>query len=155
MTQIRPPRLRLRIEDEVLCGPSMVFTNVYNSRSAIERKTECRTTLRRRGASLGANCMVVPGITVGRDAFVGAGDTLTRDCPDWALLIGSPAPQVGWASAYGDMIPLPLLGVGEWVCPVMEDRYVLAGDRLTRIPGPEDILAYVPGRDLQRAAARA
>ncbi|WP_125257787.1 acyltransferase [Brevundimonas fluminis] len=145
----------VELEDFVFCAPFMVFTHIAFPRAAVSRRQVFVKTRVGTGATLGANCTVVPGVAVGRGAFVGAGATLTRDCPDWALLIGSPARQVGWVSAYGDKIPLPLSGSGEWVCPVTEDRYVLADDQLTRIPGPEDILAYVPGRELQRVTARA
>ncbi len=83
------------LEDDVFCGPSMVFTNVYNPRAAIERKSEYRDTLVRRGATLGANCTIVCGVTVGEYAFVGAGAVVNRDVPDFALVVGVPARQVG------------------------------------------------------------
>jgi UDP-2-acetamido-3-amino-2,3-dideoxy-glucuronate N-acetyltransferase len=100
------------IEDEVFCGPSMVFTNVYNPRSAIERKAEYRPTLIRKGATLGANCTIVCGVTVGRFAFVGAGAVVNKDVPDHALMVGVPARRVGWMSASGSQ----LRGTGVVTC---------------------------------------
>lgn len=84
------------LEDEVFCGPSCVFTNVFNPRSFVERKHEYRTTLVKRGASIGANATVVCGTTLGRYCFVGAGSVVTKDVPDYALVYGSPAKQHGW-----------------------------------------------------------
>lgn len=89
------------LEDDVFCGPSMVFTNVVNPRSHVSRKDEYRTTLVRRGASLGANSTVVCGVTIGRYAFVGAGSVVTRDVPDYALVYGNPAKIRGWMCACG------------------------------------------------------
>jgi len=89
------------LEDDVFCGPSMVFTNVINPRSHVARKDEYRTTLVRRGASLGANCTIVCGVTIGRYAFVGAGSVVTRDVPDFGLVHGSPARLRGWVCACG------------------------------------------------------
>jgi UDP-2-acetamido-3-amino-2,3-dideoxy-glucuronate N-acetyltransferase len=94
------------LEDDVFCGPSMVFTNVVNPRSHVNRKDEYRQTLVRRGASLGANCTVVCGITIGRYAFIGAGAVVTRDVPDFALIYGNPARQRGWICACGIKLPL-------------------------------------------------
>lgn len=116
------------LEDDVFCGPSMVFTNVYNPRSAVSRKDEYRDTMVRRGATLGANCTIVCGVTVGQYAFVGAGAVVNRDVPDFALVVGVPAHQVGWMSRYGERLTLPLSGVGEAVCPHTGDRYVLEGE---------------------------
>jgi len=89
------------LEDDVFCGPSMVFTNVLNPRSHVVRRDEYRTTLVRKGASLGANCTVVCGTTIGRYAFIGAGSVVTRDIPDYALVYGNPARQRGWICACG------------------------------------------------------
>lgn len=92
------------LEDDVFCGPSMVFTNVYNPRSAVSRKEEYRDTLIKRGATLGANCTIVCGVTVGAYAFIGAGAVVKNDVPDFALLVGVPAKQIGWMSAYGEQL---------------------------------------------------
>jgi UDP-2-acetamido-3-amino-2,3-dideoxy-glucuronate N-acetyltransferase len=124
----------VHLEDGVFCGPSMVFTNVYNPRSFIERKDEYRTTLIRKGATLGANCTIICGVTVGEFAFVGAGAVVNRDVPAYALMVGVPARQVGWMSEYGEQLDLPLEGEGEVVCPHSGARYVLTGGTLSRIP---------------------
>ena len=113
------------LEDDVFCGPSMVFTNVHNPRSAVTRKAEYRRTLVRQGATLGANCTVVCGTTVGRYAFVGAGAVVSRDVPDFALVVGVPARQMGWMSRHGERLALPLQGDGEAACPATGDHYVL------------------------------
>lgn len=113
------------LEDDVFCGPSMVFTNVYNPRSAVVRKSEYRRTLVRRGATLGANCTVVCGITVGRYAFVGAGAVINRDVPDFALMVGVPARQIGWMSRHGERLDLPLAGDAQAACPATGERYLL------------------------------
>jgi UDP-2-acetamido-3-amino-2,3-dideoxy-glucuronate N-acetyltransferase len=118
------------LEDEVFCGPSMVFTNVYNPRAAVARKDEYRRTLVRRGATLGANCSVVCGVTIGQHAFIGAGAVVNRDVPDFALMLGVPARQVGWMSRHGERLELPLRGEGEAICPHTGDRYRLSGRRL-------------------------
>lgn len=96
------------LEDDVFCGPSMVFTNVYNPRSAVVRKHEYRRTLVRRGATLGANCTVVCGSTIGEFAFVGAGAVVTGDVPPHALVVGVPARQIGWMSEHGERLALPV-----------------------------------------------
>lgn len=113
------------LEDEVFCGPSMVFTNVYNPRAAIERKSEFRNTLVRRGATLGANCTIVCGVTIGEYAFVGAGAVVKDDVPDYALTVGVPARQIGWMSRYGERLDLPLSGNADVVCPHTGARYLL------------------------------
>lgn len=113
------------LEDDVFCGPSMVFTNVYNPRSAVTRKDEYRKTLIRRGATLGANSTIVCGTTVGEYAFVAAGAVINRDVPDFALMAGVPARQIGWMSRFGERLDLPLEGDGETVCAHTDDRYVL------------------------------
>lgn len=114
------------LEDGVFCGPSMVFTNVYNPRSFVERKNEYRNTLVRQGATLGANCTIVCGVEIGAFAFVGAGAVVNRSVPDFALVLGVPAKQVGWMSKYGEQIPLPVDGQGSYVCPHTGERYVLS-----------------------------
>jgi len=118
------------LEDEVFCGPSMVFTNVYNPRAAVARKGEYRRTLVKRGATLGANCTLVCGITIGEFAFVGAGAVVNRDVPDFALMLGVPARQAGWMSRFGERLALPLQGEAEAVCRHTGDRYRLTGGRL-------------------------
>lgn len=123
------------LEDNVFCGPSMVFTNVINPRAHVERKAEYRPTLVREGASLGANCTIVCGIVIGRFALVGAGAVVTRDVPDFALVSGVPARQVGWVSTYGEKLDLPLKGNGEATCPGSGARYRLDGDVLHELVG--------------------
>jgi UDP-2-acetamido-3-amino-2,3-dideoxy-glucuronate N-acetyltransferase len=108
------------LEDSVFCGPSMVFTNVVNPRSAIPRKTEIRPTLVSQGATLGANCTIVCGITIGRWAFVGAGAVVTKSVPDYALVVGNPARRVGWMCACG--IKLKVTG-GRALCQSCGTRY--------------------------------
>ena len=124
------------LEDGVFCGPSIVFTNVYNPRALIARKDEYRDTLVKRGATLGANCTVVCGVTVGEFAFVGAGAVVNKDVKPYALMVGVPARQVGWMSEFGEQIPLPLNGIGQYLCPHTDSCYVLAGDSLTKIQTP-------------------
>lgn len=120
------------LEDDVFCGPSMVFTNVINPRSAVSRKSEYRDTHVRKGATLGANCTIVCGVTIGAYAFIGAGSVVTKDVPDYALVVGVPARQTGWMSEYGEKLPLPLEGEGVAVCEHTKQRYVLSGTKLTR-----------------------
>ena len=121
------------LEDDVFCGPSMVFTNVYNPRSAVTRKDEYRRTLVRQGATLGANCTIICGATIGRYAFVGAGAVINRDVPDFALMLGVPARHAGWMSRYGERLALPLTGDGLAQCPNTPDRYVLTAGRLSLV----------------------
>jgi UDP-2-acetamido-3-amino-2,3-dideoxy-glucuronate N-acetyltransferase len=116
------------LEDDVFCGPSMVFTNVYNPRSAVTRKAEYRPTLVRRGATLGANCTIVCGTTIGSYAFVGAGAVINRDVPDFALMLGVPGRQAGWMSRFGERLALPLRGEAQAACPHTGDRYQLWGN---------------------------
>lgn len=124
------------LQEGVFCGPSMVFTNVYNPRALIERKSEYCDTLIKKGATLGANCTIICGVTVGAYAFVGAGAVITRDVPDFALMMGVPARQIGWMSAYGERLALPLLGYCSAVCPYTGDQYVLEDSLVTRVEGP-------------------
>ena len=119
------------IEDDVFCGPSMVFTNVYNPRSAVTRKNEYRPTLIKRGATLGANCTIVCGATVGEYAFVGAGAVITKDVPAYALMVGVPARQIGWTSKHGEKLKLPLSGDGNCICPVTGAQYHLHNNQVT------------------------
>lgn len=120
------------LQEGVFCGPSMVFTNVYNPRSLIERKSEYRDTLVKRGATLGANCTVVCGVTIGEFAFIGAGAVINKDVKPYALMVGVPAKQIGWMSEFGDQITLPLSGSGEYNCPHTGQRYHLTGEKLER-----------------------
>jgi UDP-2-acetamido-3-amino-2,3-dideoxy-glucuronate N-acetyltransferase len=118
-------------EDDVFLGPSMVFTNVYNPRSLIERKSEYRNTLVKKGATLGANCTIVCGTTIGEYAFVGAGAVINKDVKPYALMVGVPAKQIGWMSEYGEQIELPIEGSGMYVCPYTKKTYQLVGDHLS------------------------
>lgn len=120
------------LEEGVFCGPSMVFTNVYNPRSLIERKNEYRDTLVKTGATLGANSTIVCGVTIGAHAFVGAGAVVQQDIPDFALVVGVPARQIGWMSAYGERLDLPVTGEGVAVCLNTGDRYHLQNGSVTR-----------------------
>jgi len=119
------------LEDEVFCGPSVVFTNVYNPRAAVSRKAEYLRTLVKQGATLGANCTIVCGTTVGRYAFVGAGSVINRDVPDFALMVGVPARRIGWMSRHGVRLELPARGAGDASCPATGERYRLQGDHVT------------------------
>ena len=122
------------LEDDVFCGPSMVFTNVHNPRAAVIRKDEYRRTLVKQGASIGANATIVCGCTIGRYAFIGAGAVITKDVPDFALMAGVPARQTGWMSSYGERINLPLHGQGQARCPHTGDLYILQGQQVTCQP---------------------
>lgn len=123
----------VELEDDVFCGPSMVFTNVANPRSHVPRRDEYQRTLVRRGASLGANCTIVCGVTIGRYAFVGAGAVVTRDVPDYALVFGNPARQRGWMCACG--VRLATVGDGDTVCVACGARYRVAGTTLETVMG--------------------
>ena len=121
------------LEDDVFCGPSMVFTNVYNPRSHVSRKEEYRPTRVRRGATLGANCTIVCGIEIGEYAFVAAGAVVNRNVPDYALMAGVPARQIGWVSRHGERLDLPLTGSGEARCAGTGERYRLENGRLAAL----------------------
>lgn len=122
----------ITLENNVFCGPSVVFTNVYNPRAFIERKSEYKNTLVKQGATLGANCTIVCGVTIGEFAFVGAGALVRENLADFALVVGNPSRHVGWMSAYGEQLDLPLDGHEELKCQHTGDRYFLSGNRLTR-----------------------
>jgi len=124
------------LEDDVFCGPSMVFTNVHNPRAAVVRKHEYRRTLVKRGATLGANCTIVCGTTIGEHAFVGAGAVVSRDVPAFALMVGVPARRIGWMSRHGERLALPATGQGEAACPATGERYRLDGEQLTACNSP-------------------
>jgi len=121
------------LEEGVFCGPSMVFTNVYNPRSLVERKNEYRNTLVKKGATLGANCTVVCGTTIGEFAFVGAGAVVNKHVKPYALMVGVPAKQIGWMSEFGEQIPLPIIGGGSYICPHSGRHYLLENDNLKRV----------------------
>lgn len=120
------------LEEGVFCGPSMVFTNVYNPRSLIERKDQYRDTLVKKGATLGANCTIVCGVTIGAYAFVGAGAVVNKDVPAYALMVGVPAKQIGWMSEFGEQLDLPLKGQAQVTCSHTEAVYKLDGTTLTK-----------------------
>lgn len=123
----------VHLEEGVFCGPSMVFTNVYNPRALIERKAEYRETRVGRGTTLGANCTIVCGITLGQFSFVAAGAVINHDVKDYALMVGVPGRQIGWMSQYGEQLDLPLEGEAETTCPHTGTRYRLSGDTLSAI----------------------
>jgi len=119
------------LEEGVFCGPSMVFTNVYNPRSLIDRKAEYRDTLIKKGATLGANCTIVCGVEVGKYAFVGAGSVVNKDVKPYALMVGVPAKQIGWMSEYGEKLDLPIQGKAKTTCPHTGRTYQLINDVLS------------------------
>jgi UDP-2-acetamido-3-amino-2,3-dideoxy-glucuronate N-acetyltransferase len=123
----------VHLEEGVFCGPSMVFTNVYNPRSLVERKNEYRDTLVKRGATLGANCTIVCGITIGEHAFIGAGAVVNKDVLDYAMIVGVPGKQIGWMSEYGEKLDLPVSGNTEALCPHTQDKYVLNNGVVTKV----------------------
>jgi UDP-2-acetamido-3-amino-2,3-dideoxy-glucuronate N-acetyltransferase len=118
------------LEDDVFCGPSMVFTNVFNPRSHVPRKDEYRDTLVKRGATLGANCTIVCGVTLGEYAFIGAGAVVTRNVPDYALLVGNPARLVGWMCACGTKLTAGSAPPLHATCSACSARYARVGERL-------------------------
>jgi UDP-2-acetamido-3-amino-2,3-dideoxy-glucuronate N-acetyltransferase len=118
------------IEDDVFCGPSMVFTNVYNPRSQFTRKDEYRNTYVKRGATIGANATIVCGVTLGEYCFIAAGAVINKDVKPFALMAGVPAKQIGWMSRFGEKLPLPLVGEGSWECPATKDHYILQESKL-------------------------
>lgn len=118
-------------EDEVFLGPSMVFTNVLNPRSAVSRRDEYRTTLVKRGATIGANATIVCGHTIGRYAFIGAGAVVTRDVPDYALIVGNPARQIGWMSTHGERLYFD--DHGNAVCAGSGERYRLEEGQVVKM----------------------
>lgn len=120
------------LEDDVFCGPSMVFTNVYNPRAAVTRKEEYKPTLVKKGVTLGANCTIVCGVTLGEYAFIGAGAVVNKDVPDYALMVGVPARQIGWMSEFGEQLKLPLQGQGESICSHTGARYALDGQTIRK-----------------------
>ena len=118
------------LEDGVFCGPSCVFTNVNNPRSKIVRKNEFRKTLVQKGVTLGANCTIVCGVTLGKFSFIGAGAVISKDVPNYALMVGVPAKQMGWMSEYGEKLDLPLKGNAETICKHTNQKYQLKDDKV-------------------------
>ncbi len=126
-------------EDDVFLGPSMVFTNVMNPRSGVNRKEEYRRTLVKRGATIGANATIVCGVTLGRYCFIGAGAVVIRNVPDYALMVGNPARQSGWMSEAGEKLLFP---DGHYAqCPLTGEKYMLEGGVVTKFSGPSPMLA--------------
>lgn len=120
------------LEDEVFCGPSMVFTNVYNPRSGIERKSEYLDTVVKRGATLGANCTIVCGVTIGEYSFIGAGAVVNKNVKPYALVVGVPAKQIGWMSDFGEQLDLPTHGDATATCPHSKQLYILRDGSLSK-----------------------
>ena len=118
-------------EDDVFLGPSMVFTNVINPRSAVNRKNEYARTLVRKGASIGANATIVCGNDIGRYSFIGAGAVVTKTVPDYALVVGNPAKQIGWVSEYGHKLHFDESGFA--ACPETNQQYQLKDSKVTRV----------------------
>ena len=123
----------VELEEGVFCGPSMVFTNVYNPRSLIDRKDEYKPTTVKKGATLGANCTIVCGVTIGKYAFVGAGAVINKDVKPYALMVGIPATQIGWMSQYGEKLDLPLEGEAQTICPYTKQNYQLKNGLVSTI----------------------
>ncbi|AYL76146.1 MULTISPECIES: UDP-2-acetamido-3-amino-2,3-dideoxy-D-glucuronate N-acetyltransferase [Citrobacter] len=122
----------VHLAEGVFCGPSMVFTNVYNPRSLIERKDQYRDTIVNKGATLGANCTIVCGVTIGEYAFIGAGAVVNKDVPPYALMVGVPARQIGWMSEFGEQLDLPIEGKGSITCQHTGSVYHLDGKELRK-----------------------
>ena len=120
----------VELEDDVFCGPSMVFTNVLNPRSHVSRKHEYRATRVRRGSSIGANATIVAGVTLGEYSFIGAGAVVTTDVLDYALMVGVPARRIGWMCQCGERLP----DSGEGRCQACGSEYERAGAGITRRP---------------------
>ena len=118
------------LEDDVFCGPSMVFTNVYNPRSKYPRKDQYKDTIIKRGVSMGANCTIICGNKISEYAFIGAGSVVTKNVKSYALMVGVPALQIGWMSSFGERIPLPIKGEDSWTCPTTGETYILSGANL-------------------------
>ncbi len=123
------------IEDDVFCGPSIVFTNVLNPRSFISRKSEYKKTTVRQGSTLGANATIICGIEIGRFSFIAAGSVVTKDTLPFSLMMGVPARHVGWMSAYGNRIDLPIKGNGDWTCPSSNEQYQLIQGKIKQVVG--------------------
>jgi UDP-2-acetamido-3-amino-2,3-dideoxy-glucuronate N-acetyltransferase len=118
-------------EEDVFLGPSMVFTNVINPRSAIARKDQYKKTLVEKGATIGANATILCGIRIGRYAFIGAGAVVTRDVAPYELVVGNPARHSGWMSEYGHRLKFDISGMAE--CPESKEKYRLENDKVKKI----------------------
>ncbi len=118
-------------EDDVFLGPSMVFTNVINPRSAINRRNQYQKTLVKRGATIGANATIVCGITIGEYAFVGAGAVVTKDVKPYSLVVGNPARHIGWMSEYGHRLHFDENNIA--ICPESNEKYVLDNDNVHKL----------------------
>lgn len=123
----------VHLEADVFCGPSMVFTNVYNPRSGVERKDEYRDTIVKQGATLGANCTIICGATIGAYAFIGAGAVVNKNVKAYALMVGVPAKQIGWMSEFGEQLDLPLTGDAQTTCSQTGCLYKLENSTLTKL----------------------
>jgi UDP-2-acetamido-3-amino-2,3-dideoxy-glucuronate N-acetyltransferase len=123
----------VHLEEGVFCGPSMVFTNVYNPRALVERKNEYRDTLVKRGATLGANCTIVCGVTIGEHAFVAAGAVINKDVLAYAMMVGVPGRQIGWMSEYGEKLDFILSGDAQAICSHTQDKYLLENGIVTKV----------------------
>ena len=121
------------LDEGVFCGPSMVFTNVYNPRSLIDRKQEYKNTHVKKGATLGANSTIICGITIGEYAFIGAGAVVNKDVPAYALMVGVPAKHIGWVSEYGEKLDLPTKGNAKTTCKHTGKKYELKDTKLLEI----------------------
>ena len=121
----------VQCEDDVFLGPSMVFTNVINPRSAVNRRGEYSQTIVRKGASVGANATIVCGNNIGCYALIGAGAVVTKDVPNYALLVGNPARQIGWVSEYGHRLEFNELGIA--ICPESKQEYKITNESVDRI----------------------
>lgn len=120
------------MDDNVFCGPSMVFTNVYNPRSHVSRKSEYRNTVVKRGVTFGANCTIVCGVIIEEYAFIAAGAVVNKNVKAFALMAGVPAKQIGWMSAFGERLELPLNGNGKAKCKGDGSEYELNNDILVK-----------------------
>jgi UDP-2-acetamido-3-amino-2,3-dideoxy-glucuronate N-acetyltransferase len=129
---------KVTLEDGVFCGPSMVFTNVYNPRSQIPRKEEYKKTLVKKGATLGANCTIICGVIIGEYAFIGAGAVINRDVPAYALMVGVPGKQIGWMSAFGEQLHFSIQKDGSCMatCQKTGEVYLKTNDLVTKIQAP-------------------
>lgn len=121
----------VRCEDDVFLGPSMVFTNVINPRSAVIRRDEYKKTLVKKGASIGANATIVCGNDIGEYAFIGAGAVVTKEVPPYALVVGNPAKQLGWVSEYGHRLNFDENGLA--ICPESKQKYILTDNKVQKL----------------------